>query len=111
MACVELRGLGKVFPNGVEAVSGVDLTVEAGEFLAVVGPSGSGKSTLLRLIAGLETPTGGSVAIGGRDVTGGRRRGIGTWRWSFRTRRSSRTSRCSTTWRSASARGASAGRR
>ncbi len=69
MAGVVLRGLGKVFPNGVEAVCGVDLTVEAGEFLAIVGPSGSGKSTLLRLIAGLEAPTAGAVWIGGRDVT------------------------------------------
>ena len=69
MAGVVLSGLGKVFPNGVEAVKGVDLTVEEGEFLAIVGPSGSGKSTLLRLVAGLETPTAGAVWIGGRDVT------------------------------------------
>jgi ABC-type sugar transport system ATPase subunit len=70
LAGVELRGLGKVFPNGVEAVSGVDLSVAEGELLAVVGPSGSGKSTLLRLVAGLESPTAGAVLIGGRDVTG-----------------------------------------
>ena len=70
MGSVELRGLGKVFPNGVEAVAGIDLTVGDGEFLAVVGPSGSGKSTLLRLIAGLESPTTGSVSISGREVTG-----------------------------------------
>ena len=69
MAGVELRGLGKRYPNGVEAVASVDLAVADGEFFAVVGPSGSGKSTLLRLIAGLETPGTGTVAIGGRDVT------------------------------------------
>ncbi len=69
MECLELRGLTKTFPNGVEAVSSIDLTVAAGEFLTVVGPSGSGKSTLLRMIAGLETPSAGSIAIGGRDVT------------------------------------------
>jgi ABC-type sugar transport system ATPase subunit len=67
---VALRGVSKVFPNGVEAVSGVDLAVEDGEFFTVVGPSGSGKSTLLRLIAGLEEPTAGSIRVGGRDVTG-----------------------------------------
>lgn len=70
MGGVDLRGLGKVFPNGVVAIADVDLSAGDGEFLAVVGPSGSGKSTLLRLIAGLETPTAGTVAIGGRDVTG-----------------------------------------
>lgn len=70
MGGVELRGLGKLFPNGVAAVAAVDLAVRDGEFLAVVGPSGSGKSTLLRLIAGLESPTAGTVTIGGRDVTG-----------------------------------------
>lgn len=69
MGGVALRGLGKRFPNGVDAVSGVDLDVADGEWLTVVGPSGSGKSTLLRLIAGLEAPTSGSVSIGGRDVT------------------------------------------
>jgi ABC-type sugar transport system ATPase subunit len=67
---VELRGVSKVYPNGVEAVSGVDLTVREGEFFTVVGPSGSGKSTLLRLVAGLEEPTAGSVWVAGRDVTG-----------------------------------------
>ncbi len=66
---VALRGLSKVFPNGVEAVKDVDLSALDGELLAIVGPSGSGKSTLLRLIAGLETPTAGSIAIGGHDVT------------------------------------------
>ena len=70
MAVVEVRGLSKVFPNGVQAVKAVDLAVGDGELVAVVGPSGSGKSTLLRLIAGLEDATAGSIAIGGRDVTG-----------------------------------------
>jgi multiple sugar transport system ATP-binding protein len=69
LAVVELRGVSKVYPNGVEAVSEVDLTVGEGEFFAVVGPSGSGKSTLLRMIAGLESLSAGSIGIGGRDVS------------------------------------------
>ena len=69
MAVVVLRGISKLFPGGVTAVDGVDLTVSDSEMFALVGPSGSGKSTLLRLIAGLEPPTCGSVEIGGRDVT------------------------------------------
>ena len=50
-------------------MDGVDLMLEDGAFLAILGPSGCGKSSLLRLIAGLETPTAGSVGMGGRDVT------------------------------------------
>lgn len=69
MTVIGLKGVAKVFPNGVAAVAGIDLAVGGGELLAVVGPSGSGKSTLLRLIAGLEEPTAGSVWIDGRDVT------------------------------------------
>jgi putative spermidine/putrescine transport system ATP-binding protein len=53
----------------VAAVAGVDLTVEEGEFFALLGPSGSGKTTLLRLIAGFERPDAGRIELGGRDVT------------------------------------------
>ncbi len=70
LARVELRGVSKVYPNGIEAVSGIDLGVDDGAWLVVVGPSGSGKSTLLRLIAGLETPTAGSLWIGGERADG-----------------------------------------
>ena len=65
---LRLTSLRKSF-GGFEAIKGVDLTVEKGEFCALLGPSGCGKSTLLRLIAGLEEPTSGRIEIAGRDVT------------------------------------------
>ncbi|GAA1012488.1 ABC transporter ATP-binding protein [Acrocarpospora pleiomorpha] len=65
---VALRGLRKSF-GSVEAVAGVDLGIADGEFFAMLGPSGSGKTTVLRMIAGFETPTAGTVELGGRDVT------------------------------------------
>ena len=69
MAAITLAGLSKTYPNGHVAVRPLDLRIEDGEFLVLVGPSGCGKSTLLRLIAGLETPTGGRIEIGDVDVT------------------------------------------
>jgi len=68
MAGVTLDRVRKVYAGNVEAVKGVSLGIEDGSFCVLVGPSGCGKSTLLRMIAGLETISGGSVKIGERTV-------------------------------------------
>ena len=65
---LEITTVEKSF-GAVRALKGVSLAVAEGEFFALLGPSGSGKTTLLRIIAGLETPDTGGVAIGGRDIT------------------------------------------
>ncbi len=67
-AVVELSGVCRSYPGGVEALRGVDLTISAGELVAIVGPSGSGKSTLLYIVGTLERPTMGTVRIAGNDT-------------------------------------------
>jgi NitT/TauT family transport system ATP-binding protein len=79
-AVVALRGFGKTFDNGTQALADVDLDVRRGEFLTLIGPSGCGKSTLLAAIAGLARPTAGAIAWWGGDLahtgTAGRRIGF-----------------------------------
>jgi multiple sugar transport system ATP-binding protein len=65
---IVLEQLTKVFPDGTEAVSSLDLAIDDGEFMVLVGPSGCGKTTALRMVAGLEAITGGKVRIGDRIV-------------------------------------------
>ena len=66
---IRVRGLRKNY-GAVVALDGVDLTIERSEFFTLLGPSGSGKTTLLRLIAGFERPDGGTIELGGRDISG-----------------------------------------
>jgi multiple sugar transport system ATP-binding protein len=68
MATVTLEKVSKVYPNGLPAVSDLDLDVSEGELMVLVGPSGSGKTTALRMIAGLEEITSGTLSMGGRVV-------------------------------------------
>jgi len=68
VAAIELEKLTKVYPDGTEAVSELDLEISDGEFVVLVGPSGCGKTTALRMVAGLEDITRGSVKIGERVV-------------------------------------------
>jgi NitT/TauT family transport system ATP-binding protein len=70
---IELAGVAKVFTSTrgtVEALAGVHLTIEDGEFVCLVGPSGCGKTTLLHLIAGLDHPDSGQVLVDGKEVDG-----------------------------------------
>jgi sn-glycerol 3-phosphate transport system ATP-binding protein len=70
VAEVSFHDVGKVFPDGTVAVEELTCTIDDGEFMVLVGPSGCGKTTALRMVAGLEQPTSGAIAIGGEVVNG-----------------------------------------
>ena len=71
MNILSTKGLKKIYGSGeneVRALDGVEINVEKGEFIAIVGTSGSGKSTLLHMLGGLDRPTEGSVTVDGKDI-------------------------------------------
>jgi putative ABC transport system ATP-binding protein len=83
MEVIRTELLSKRYGRGaaaVDAVRSVDLTINRGEFIAVVGPSGSGKSTLLHLLGGLDRPTGGKVFIEGKDIFSLNEKGLSIFR-------------------------------
>lgn len=71
MSILQTKGLTKIYGKGenqVHALAGIDLSIEKGEFIAIVGTSGSGKSTLLHMLGGLDRPTAGQVLVDGQDI-------------------------------------------
>lgn len=73
-AIVEIDTLSKTYAGGFQALKGVSLSIEQGEILALLGPNGAGKTTLISIVTGIAMPTGGSVLVGGHDITSDYRR-------------------------------------
>jgi putative ABC transport system ATP-binding protein len=80
---VQVEDVHKIFQRGserIDVLQGVNLTIPRGDFLALMGPSGSGKSTLLNLLAGLDTPSRGSIVVGGERISGLSQAQLARWR-------------------------------
>ncbi len=80
---IEIQDVTKIYtrgPNQVQVLDHIDLSVEEGWFVVLMGPSGSGKSTLLNLVAGVDEPTSGSVVVGGLDLSSMKESKITSWR-------------------------------
>ena len=80
---VQIQNLSKTYARGtqkVEVLHGINLDIEAGDFVALMGPSGSGKTTLLNLIGGLDAPTGGSITVGGERIDQLSENALAKWR-------------------------------
>ena len=80
---IRVRGLDKSYRRGGEEIhvlQGLNLDVDAGEFIAFMGPSGSGKTTLLNLLGGLDVPSAGTVTVAGDEITAMSRRKLTAWR-------------------------------
>ena len=83
MAAIECRGLRKDYRRGdqvIHTLMGVDLSIDAGGFVALMGPSGSGKTTLLNLLAGIDRPTAGAIEVDGTDIARLGRAELARWR-------------------------------
>jgi putative ABC transport system ATP-binding protein len=82
-ALATVRALHKIYSRGgqrVDVLKGIDLDIPSGDFLALMGPSGSGKTTLLNLLGGLDTPTSGTIGIGGDRLDRMSQAGLSAWR-------------------------------
>jgi len=83
MSLVEVRAVSKIYQRDavkVPVLDGLDVTIEEGEFLALMGPSGSGKTTLLNLLAGLDIPTSGTIHVAGEEMSRLKAKQLAAWR-------------------------------
>ncbi|MDX5366749.1 MAG: ABC transporter ATP-binding protein, partial [Alphaproteobacteria bacterium] len=70
LPAIEVRGLAKTYPDGFQALKGVDLDIRSGEIFALLGPNGAGKTTLISVVCGIVNPSAGTVRVSGHDIIG-----------------------------------------